>query len=484
MKPEYMPSADQPLNKAGPGAPSIRPAKGLWMLSGFAGCSIWIASVEHLSYSGKTAFIFFIIAMALWIFTKMPAGWIALGALVCIVALKGAPPSLLYESIAEEIVWLMIGSFIIGESVKTSGLAARFTRFMLLRARKPEHFLWWLAFVIQPLTFFIPSTSGRAALTLPIVRELHALLKNDQQKKSVAMLLPVMILLASSATVIGAGSHIIGIGLLNGATGADISYVTWVIWGAPFALVMCGLALLCVKIMFWKDEPQSNIIPSGYQYSEKLPLSGREKKTLGLIAGMVVLWMTEGWHGYDIAFITMAGAMLLMLPSIGIMEWKQGMKSVSWNLIMFVAAATALGKALVENGVVDWLQQIVFSKLRVLETAPPFITLLIIILVSVTSHLYITSHTTRAVVMIPAFIVLGQTLQLDASAVVFLTLVGMNYCITFPVSSKALLLYYEDESVSYPAKDLVKLSMVCMPLYVGVMVLFYYTYWQWTGLRL
>ncbi|MBK1678661.1 citrate:succinate antiporter, partial [Rhodospirillum rubrum] len=207
------------------------------------------------------------------------------------------------------------------------------------------------------------------------------------------------------------------------------------------------LALLCVKIMFWKDEPQSNIIPSGHQYSEKLPLSGSEKKTLGLIAGMVVLWMTEGWHGYDIAFITMAGAMLLMLPSIGIMEWKQGMKSVSWNLIMFVAAATALGKALVENGVVDWLQQIVFSKLRVLETAPPFITLLIIILVSVTSHLYITSHTTRAVVMIPAFIVLGQTLQLNASAVVFLTLVGMNYCITFPVSSKALLLYYEDESV-------------------------------------
>lgn len=484
MKPEYMQSAGQQLNRTFTGKPSVRPAPWLWIVSGLAGCCAWIASVDHLSYSGKIAFIFFIIAMALWIFTKMPAGWIALGALICIVALKGSPPSLLYESLAEDIVWLMIGSFIIGESVKLSGLATRFTRLVVQRAHKPEHLLWWLAFVIQPLTFFIPSTSGRAALTLPIVREFQALLKNDRQKKSLALVVPVTILLASSATIIGAGSHIIGIGLLKGATGADISYVNWVIWGAPFALVMCGLVLLCVKMMFWKNEPQSDIFTSAHQHSEKLPLAGSEKKTLGLIAGMVILWMTEAWHGYDIAFITMAGAMLLMLPSIGIMEWKQGMKSISWNLIMFVAAATALGKALVENGVVDWLQQIVFSELRVLQTAPSFITLLIIILVSVTSHLYITSHTTRAVVMIPAFIVLGQTLQLDASAVVFLTLVGMNYCITFPVSSKALLLYYEDEVVSYPAKDLVKLSMVCMPIYVVVMLLFYYTYWQWTGLRL
>ena len=47
---------------------------------------------------------------------------IALGALMCIVLLKGSSASLLYESIAEEIVWLMIGSFIIGESVKPADL--------------------------------------------------------------------------------------------------------------------------------------------------------------------------------------------------------------------------------------------------------------------------------------------------------------------------------------------------------------------------
>lgn len=489
MEPEYVRSTGKQLGKPALGSEAVQSTKRFspktwWIVLGIAGCSVWIASVDRLSYSGKIALLFFIIAMVLWIFSSLPAGMIALGALMCIVLLKGSSASLLYESIAEEIVWLMIGSFIIGESVKTSGLASRFTRFVIQRAGKPEHLLGWLALVIQPLTFFIPSTSGRAALTLPVVKELQTVLRNSQQKRAVAMLLPVMILLASSATIIGAGSHIIGIGLLNGATGEDISYVTWVLWGAPFALVMCGLALVFIKIMFWRNEPRSEIMTSEYKNVEKLPLTNSEKKTIVMIAVLVILWMTEALHGYDIAFITMVGSMIFMLPSIGIMGWKQGIQSVSWNLILFVAAATALGKALVENGVVAWLQHMVFSKLSFLQAAPTFMTVLIVILISVTSHLYITSHTTRAVVMTPAFIVLSQILGLHAPSVVFLTLVGMNYCITFPVSSKALLLFYEDEHVSYQAKDLVKLSIVLMPVYIVVMLLFYYSYWKWTGLTI
>lgn len=423
-------------------------------------------------------------AMVLWVSSEIPAGYVALGALMCIVLLKGAPATLLYESISEEIVWLMIGSFMIGESVKTSGLASRFTRFVLQKATKPEHILIWLTIVIQPLTFFIPSTSGRAALTLPVVKELNTLLTNEKQKSAVAMLVPVIILIASSSTIIGAGSHIIGIGLLNGATGEKISYLDWVIWGAPFALVMCALVLLLVKVLFWKNEKQGEMVTSKKEITEKKPLTITEKKTIGIITTLIILWMTEAVHGYDIAFIAMVGALLLMLPSHGVIDWKQGIKSVSWNLVIFVAAATALGKALVENGVVDWLQQIVFSKLSFLEMAPSFLILLIILLISVTSHLYITSHTTRAVVMIPAFLVLSQTLGLDNSSVVFLTLVGMNYCVTFPVSSKALLLFFEDEQVSYKAKDLIKLSITLMPIYVIVMIIFYYTYWRWTGLTI
>jgi len=453
----------------------------LIFLATFVSYGVLLIILQDLTYKGKVTLIAFLTAMLLWIFSSFSAGLVALGALLSIVLLQAAPPALLYESLAEEIVWLMIGSFIIGESVRSSGLASRMSKVILRKATSLSKVLSFFTITLQPLSFFIPSTSGRAALTLPVVKELSVLFTNEKQKSTLAMLAPIIILIGSSATIIGAGSHIIGIGLLNTSTGEKISYFQWFIWGAPFALVMCGITLLIIKLLFWQQEPLMKVkeVPEKTQ-----PFTIKEKRTLFLLTTLILFWMTESIHGYDIAFITMVGALLFMLPHYGIINWKQGMNSVSWNLIIFVAAATALGKAIVDTGVVDWLQSFIFNKLGFLQSAPSIIMLLIILIISVTSHIYITSHTTRAVVMIPSFLVLSQTLDLNATAVVFLSLVGMNYCVTFPVSSKALLLFYEDEKISYSAKDLIKLSLVLMPIYIVVMVCFYYTYWRWTGLTL
>jgi hypothetical protein len=60
----------------------------------------------------------------------------------------------------------------------------------------------------------------------------------------------------------------------------------------------------------------------------------------------------------------------------------------------------------------------------------------------------------------------------------------MNYCVTVPVSSKALLLFYEEGKISFNASHLLKISAILMPLYILAIMLFYFTYWQWTGMHL
>ncbi len=60
----------------------------------------------------------------------------------------------------------------------------------------------------------------------------------------------------------------------------------------------------------------------------------------------------------------------------------------------------------------------------------------------------------------------------------------MNYCVTFPVSSKALLLFYEEGDIPYDAKQLVKINAILMPLYILMMMIFYFTIWNWTGMDL
>ncbi|RTX83645.1 SLC13 family permease, partial [Mammaliicoccus vitulinus] len=110
--------------------------------------------------------------------------------------------------------------------------------------------------------------------------------------------------------------------------------------------------------------------------------------------------------------------------------------------------------------------------------------LLIIVIITVTSHLYVTSHTTRAVVFVPLFLLFSDMFNLNPVAVVFITLMGTNYCVTFPVSSKALLLFYEQDKKPFKNKDLAKVSSILMPIYMLIMIACYYFWWQYTGLSL
>ncbi|MFS0577482.1 SLC13 family permease [Sporosarcina sp. 179-K 3D1 HS] len=446
---------------------------------------IAVLLIDALDYRAKVSLFAFLSAMTLWITTKIPAGFVAIALIAFIIVMKAGKPDLLYHSLSEEVVWLMIGSFIIGEAVKVSGLAERLTHSILSQSNRKGDMLYGLSSILFASAFFIPSTSGRAALSMPIIQQMSQKFSNKEQSV-LAILAPVVILMSTSATLIGAGSHLIGIGLMESTVDQSISYFQWFVWGVPFAIVITFLSVFIIKWMLWPkdgvqeieaDQTEDNIIG-------KKQMNGKEKKTVVLVLFLIVGWMTESIHGYDIAFITMIGAILLMMPRYGIISWKQGMNAVSWNLILFVAAATALGKVLVDTGIVEWIEQEMLHVLHLFIDAPEWLIVLIILLVTVTSHLYITSHTTRAIVFIPGLLLFSKTIGVDPTTVVFLSLIGMNYCVTVPVSSKALLLFYEEGKISYNAGNLLKISAILMPLYILVMMLFYFSYWQWAGLHL
>ncbi|MBM7585484.1 anion transporter [Bacillus pakistanensis] len=441
--------------------------------------------IEGLDYRAKISLFAFLSAMTLWITTKIPAGLVAIALIVFIVLMNGEDPVLLYHSLSEEVVWLMVGSFIIGDAVKQSGLAERLTGFILGKSNKKSNVLLGICSVLFASAFFIPSTSGRAALSMPIIHQLSQ--KFSAKEQSVlAIIAPVIILMSTSATLIGAGSHIIGIGLLENTVDQSITYIQWLTWGVPFAVVITLLTLSIIKWTMWPRDGLKEIenVQTEDSIMLKKPMNSKEKQTVILILFLIMGWVTESIHGYGIAFITMIGAILVMLPNVGVITWKQGMKSVSWNLIIFVAAATALGKVLVDTGVVKWIEQEMLTVLHLFVDAPEWVIVLIILLVSVTSHLYITSHTTRAIIFIPGLLLFSETIGVNPSTVVFLSLIGMNYCVTAPVSSKALLLFYEEGEISYDATNLLKISSILMPLYILLMMLFYFSYWKWTGMHL
>ncbi len=437
---------------------------------------------SSLPSAARLSLFAFALAVILWSTTSLNAAYVALATMMLLIVSGGSPQEQLYEALASDVIWLMIGAFILGGAVQQTGLAARLTQLVVARAHTVGSVFWLLTTMLIPLSFVIPSTSGRAAVVIPVFRSVANAAGDRRITRALALLMPTVILVATISTLIGAGSHLIAIDLLNQITKVRLSYAQWALYGLPFGVVASYISCWVIMRLFL-DKGRINRqldIP----LSKHKPLSRPEWITLIVVALMVALWLTESWHGFEIATVTVMGALVLTAPGVGVLSWKDGLKAVSWNLVIFVGAALVLGRALIESGAAQWIINQLFAVSGIVGTESRLLILLVLTLISLTSHIYMTSHTARAVALVPAMLYLASSLQLNPTAVLFISTVGMDYCLTFPVSSKALLMFQELEGETYKPADLLRLSSVLLLVHLGLIVIFYYGYWRWIGLAL
>ena len=199
---------------------------------------------------------------------------------------------------------------------------------------------------------------------------------------------------------------------------------------------------------------------------------------------MLGLWLTEGSHPFGIATVAVVGAVILTMPLFGVLDWEDGVKAVNWSLVLFIAASLVLGRALISTGAAKWLIGSALSTSGLGPDSPTFLILLGLTALGLTAHLYMVSHTARVVALLPPLLLLADRLGLNPVSVAFLANAGMDYCLTLPVSSKALLIFQGEERPAWTSTDLLKLGGLLAPAYAALMIAAYYAFWSQTGLAL
>jgi anion transporter len=436
-----------------------------------------------LSTPARLTLFAFLLAVILWSTTRINVAHVGLSAVMLLILTGGSTQERLYGSLASNVIWLMIGAFILSGAVEKTGLAVRLAQLVVARARTVRSLFWLLTAVLISFGFFIPSVSARAAVAIPIFRSLATATGDRRITRALALLVPTVILVATISTLLGAGSHLVANELLSKVTGQQLSFGEWLLYGLPFGVVASYAACEVIMALFLDRERRRRRLQVPQHHN--VPVSRAEWTTLAVGATMVMLWLSERWHHHGIATVTMAGALVLTAPG-SVLSWKDGLKAVEWNLILFMGAALVLGGALVDTGASDWVFQAMLAQSGIENARVHLVILLTLASLSLTSHLYIISHTARAATLVPFMLYLARALNLNPVAVLFISTVGMDYCLTFPVSSKALLMFqaFGLETETYQPADLLRLSAVMLLVHLGLIVLFYYTYWSWVGLGL
>lgn len=445
-----------------------------------AGALYWLP--VDLSVGARLALATFAICIMAWTLTPLNDTFVALLAAIGLVLSEVISAQGFFASIGNSVVWLMIGAFIVARGLNQSGLSARVTGAVARRAQTVGQLFYLLTAVLLLTAIVIPSTSGRAALLVPIYQALTTSLHNRRINRALAVALPVNILLTAVASLVGAGAHFVINDTLRQMSLNAFSFVEWLLMGLPFAAVSAFGSTWIILRLFLRSQERTlrldhllpaQLVPAG-------PWSRQERFAALVAAALILLWATESWHGIDNALVAVLGALALTLPGLGALKFKDAAKSVEWEMILFVAASLALSEALIVTGAGAWLIDTAMAYSGMNAAAPQVLILVGVAAVTLTSHLYITSRSARGAVIAPLVVLLALSLEIAPHVLAFVTAAGIGYCITLAVSAKPLTMFQRmgDDQPAFSAGDLARLSVILGPLHLALMIAFALFYWQ------
>ncbi|GKU80496.1 DASS family sodium-coupled anion symporter [Paenibacillus sp. L3-i20] len=453
---------------------------------------LFMPNPEGLDPAAQKSIAIFAGALIMWITTPIPIYLTSLLVILCL-PLVGAVSSTkaAFGTLGFDVIWLMVSAFVLTSAMMKSNLGRRFSLWMVTAFGKtPTRTLAVLVLINFILAFFVPSTTARATLMMPIALILLEVYKAIPGKSRLGKVMMLQGLqadaLATSGVMTATAGNIIAVGFINEQAGGSIGYMDWLFASMPAAIItmvitfFIGLKLFSVK----KEGNFENVMDTLKGELEKLgSFSVAEKKATAIFILTVFLWATGdyhlGWFGFEIdtAQTAVLAAILCLLPRVGMLEWKDA--NIKWELMLFAAGAYAAGNALDDSGGAIWLIDKVVDGLGIDKMSHTMVAI-VVIFIAMYSHLIFTSKTVRVTILIPAFIALAKTLGMDPVPLALAAAMTTTFTITLPPHSKVNTIYFS--SGFFSVLDQVKYAIVTCFIGATVICIGYFTWFGLLGL--
>ncbi|MFT5762278.1 MAG: sodium-dependent dicarboxylate transporter 2/3/5 [Polaribacter sp.] len=331
-----------------------------------------------------------VIAVALW----MVIWWITESVNIAVTALLPLilfplsnimPISEVGNNYGSPIIFLFFGGFVLALALEKVNLHKRIAlNIIKITGKTPNKVVLGFMIATAFMSMWISNTASTVVM-LPIAISVIKLLIDDKDgftkgDKNFALSVMLGIAFAANsggiATVIGTPPNSVLIGLLENQYQIEISFLKWMTFGLPFAIVMVALCyLVLVKWMFPCNHIQfsasANLISD--EIKKLGPVSGEEKRVLIIFAITVFLWITRTIINkffpelnLSDTEISLIGAVALFAIPLNlkkgtfILKWNDTEK-LAWGILLLFGGGLALAKGMDASGLVDVITQAIKS---------------------------------------------------------------------------------------------------------------------------
>jgi len=400
---------------------------------------------------------------------------------------SSAAISLALTGFSNSALALVTGALFIAAAMTHTGLDRRIALITLTRVGTSTRLILVGAVAVTILlSLLVPSATARSACVVPIMMGVIAAFGVDKRSNIAAGL---MIVVAQGTSIWNVGiqtaaaQNLLTVGFMDKMLGERVSWLDWLIAGAPWALIM---SVVLVWVVLKLLPPETDSIPGGKEaVAQSLldigPMTGPQKRLLSVSLLLLLAWATEGkLHSFDTTSTTYAGLVILLLPRIGIMTWKDVQSRIPWGTVIVFGVGISLGSALLTTHAGQWLggQVVAHTGLDQVGALAVFAILAAFLILI---HLGFASATALTSALLPILIAVLQTLPGEFNRLGMTMLLGfvVSYGFILPINAPQNMVCLGTET--FNARQFAKVGLIVTVVGYLLMLVFAATWWKWLG---
>jgi sodium-dependent dicarboxylate transporter 2/3/5 len=425
--------------------------------------AVSLVPIPGLDPRAHRTLLILVIAGGLWMTESLPVAVTALAIPVLALVFGVTDAKSAFAGFGDPIVFLFFGTFLLTDAAARHGLTERLARAVLSSGwvlKNPRNLLWAVSGLGCGISAWVNNTATTAML-LPLAL-------TAERFGSQSLLVGTLLMtsygpsLGGVATPVGTAPNLIGLRLIEEATGSRPSFAAWCAVFAPLAILM---TVLSAAWMAWRSRGAAltESAPTATAPARSGPWSRAERSLIPVFIGVIALWITPGilaatplqgapwlklWQSRlpEPAVPVLGALLLFMLPAAKSARALRAPRildasvfsRVDWSTLLLFGGGLSLGALMFETGLARWIGEGIFRAMPIHGTYGVVLAATLMgVLVS-----EVTSNTASASLVVPVVLSLAHAAGMDPVKPALAATVACSFGFMLPVSTPPNALVY------------------------------------------
>ena len=433
----------------------------------------------------------FAASIVLWITESIPNYLTSLLVIITMVLTGVTSEKVAYAQLGHPVMWLNILSFVLASMLVATSVAKRFALWFVIKFGKNSTWIFFSFIVINVvLSVFISATTAKATILLPIFMVIAAIYgaRPDSRNnfgRNIVLQNLFQINIGASGFITGSGANLLAGSLIAGSMGMSFfGFQDWFIAAFPLAMILILIGWFVGTKLIFPMKPEERVpqIEGGMErlkkeYNALGKMKVSEFKSIAIFVIVLLLWATDKQHGISQTAVAFMGAVVALLPGIGVVKWND--VDIPWHLMLFSAGAYTLGAGLEATDLPASMVDALFSFFGITAQTPFWVLYFGLTFIMIFSGIIFQSKTMRALIFVPIAIGVAQKFNYPIMSLSFPVALLIEHVYVLPFNSKPAALLYTTNH--YSMSDSFKYGFSMMVISWFMILVWGETVLKWLG---